>query len=228
MSKFGDRLRARRLALRLRQTDFLERGVTQSQLSLIENGDLKPSPAKIDSIAAILNVGAIDLVADTELEDVYFAARLTPDEIMVVVESASLNRSERFVGAQESYRRIQLLCEFSYAARVIRPVSIDDESQYQHAARIFRRALDAAREFDAALAGRMFVPDSLIGDAGAPMVQVPILFRRSAAYLRSLVLEYPEADEDRRREQICEQIGLARIDHYLRARSIDISANEAV
>jgi len=224
MSKFGDRLRARRLAARLRQSDFLDGGITQSHLSLIENGDVAPSAAKIDRIAAMLNVAAVDLVADTELEDAYFAARLTSDEVMVLVEAARLTRSERLVGVQEAYHRIQRLCELVYGSPGLRAVGIDDESQYQHAARIFRRVLDAAREHDTTLASRIFVPDSLIGDSGTPVVQARILFRRSEAYVRSLVLEYPEADEIGRREQICDLIGLRRIDDYVRERSRTISA----
>jgi transcriptional regulator with XRE-family HTH domain len=228
MSKFGDRLRDRRLAARLRQTDFRGGGVTQSQLSRIESGDIEPSVAKIDSIAAVLNLVPIELVADTELEGAYFAARLTSDEIVVVVESARLTRAQRLIAVEESYGRIRALCEALWPARADRPVSIDDEAYYQHAARIFRRSLDIAREYDTLLGGRMFVPDSLIGESTVTMAQLRVHFQRSVAYLRSLILEYPEANDEAQRREICRQLGLDRLDFYVRERATEATADEAV
>jgi len=80
---FGDRVRRRRLSAQLRQTDFLEHGLTQSQLSLIENGTIG-SPEKIDQIAAALKVASLWLVTGTEVEAAYVGARFNA----IVVGSA--------------------------------------------------------------------------------------------------------------------------------------------
>jgi transcriptional regulator with XRE-family HTH domain len=215
MTSFGDRVRRRRLSAQLRQTDFVDHGLTQSQLSMIENGTIAPSPEKIDRIANALKLSSLDLVAGTEVEAAYVAARFTAEEKALILQAFQLTRSERIVAVKESYWRIKVffrIMRFGSAAYVI---SLDDETYYQQSVRVFRRMLDAAREYDETLADAMFVPSSLIEEPGIEIARLRMLMQRSLAFVSSMVLEYPEADDDAMRRRIALQIGLGRVDAYL-------------
>jgi transcriptional regulator with XRE-family HTH domain len=218
VSTFGDRVRSLRLAAHLRQTDFVVHGITQSQVSLIEHGDIVPAPVKIDILAKLLGISGVDLVAGTELQSRYDADRVpgVPDER--ALEAARLIRSQRIVAVQEAYRRVQRMCEL-LAARA-GAVTIDDEAQYQFAVRICRRALLAVREYDLPIAERTFVVPSMIGDGTVDLTTVRATMQRSAGYLSSLILQFPEADTRVARQAIVMQIGLDRVDRFIDRESV--------
>jgi transcriptional regulator with XRE-family HTH domain len=212
---FGDRVRRRRLSAQLRQTDFFDHGLTQSQLSMIENSQTEPSPENIERIADKLKLPALELVAGTELEAAYIAARFTADEQAVILQASQFTRSQRLVAVQESYRRIMRFFKISRFGSAAYVVSIEDETLFQQSVRIFQRVLDAARECDGILTDAMFVPRSLIEEPDIEISRLRVLMQRSLAFVSSMVLEYPEADDDAVRCQIVLQIGLGRVDLHL-------------
>jgi transcriptional regulator with XRE-family HTH domain len=216
---FGDRVRRRRLSARLRQRDFFESGLTQSQLSMIENTQIQASPENVDRIADALHLAALDLVAGTELEAAYIAARFNVEEKAVILQATQFSRSQRLVAVQESYRRIMQFFRIMRFGSAPHAISIEDETLFQQSVRIFRRVLDAAREYDGTLADAMFVPRSLIEEPEIEMSRLRVLMQRSLAFVASMVLEYPEADDDAERQRIAVQIGLGRLDLHL-ARSV--------
>jgi transcriptional regulator with XRE-family HTH domain len=199
----------------LRQADFSEHGITQSQLSLIEKGDLEPSAAKIDVLASVLNLAPRDLIADTELEGRYDASQSLDRRKAHAAQTARLARSQRLVAAAEAYQRIQRFCERFCAVGTEQSTSIDADAHYQFAVRIYRRAIDEAKEFDRMLAENVFLIPSIIGELRIDNVSLQTMLQRSQAYLTSLLLEYPEADNADARREIVTQIGLEPIDRYL-------------
>ena len=215
MTSFGDRVRRRRLTARLRQTDFFEHGLTQSQLSLIENDAIAPSPDKIDRIADALKVSSLELVAGTALEAVYIAARFTADDRAVILQVSGFTRSQRLVALQESYFRLAVFFRLMRFGSALFAISTEDEALFQHCVRVFHRILDATREYDGALAPAMFVPRSLLDEPEIEMSRMRVLMQRSLAYASSLVLEYTEADDAAMRAEIVVQMGLARVDSHL-------------
>jgi len=215
VSTFGDRVRNRRLAASLRQADFLEHGITQSQLSLIENGDLVPSAAKINIIASVLKMHPRDLVADTELESRYQAAESLDRSATNAAQSARFLRSLRLIAAEEAYRRIQRFCEVFCVVDARRATRINDDAHYQLALRIYRRAITEANDVDQRSADRVLIISSIIGGLHIDAISLQTMLHRSRAYLNSLILEYPEADNADARRDVVTQTGLDRIDRFL-------------
>jgi transcriptional regulator with XRE-family HTH domain len=208
-------VRSHRLAASLRQVDFIEHGITQSQLSLIENGDLEPSPMKINVIAGALNLPPRDLVVGTELESRYDASESLDRRSKNATQTIRFMRSQRLVAAEEAYRRIQRFLELFCVVDTSRASRIDEDAHYQFAVRIYRRAIDEAKEFDRVFADHVLVIPSIIGDLRLDAVSLQTMLHRSKAYLNSLILEYPEADNAASRQEIVAQTGLDRIDRFL-------------
>lgn len=215
MSSFGDRLRSRRLLAQLRQTDFFQHGITQSQLSMMESGSIEPSADKIERLAGALKLAPLDLVAGTNLEASYLELRFTAEEKSVIEHVARFTRSERIVTVQESYNRIGDFLTILSSGQTANHVTLEDETYYQNAVRILQRSIDGAREHADVLAERIFVPVSLIGESETRFAGWRVSLQRSLALIASLILEYPEANESAARREIVLKIGLDRIDRYL-------------
>ncbi len=214
MSIFGDRIRELRLATRLKQVDFHQYGISQSQLSLIENGELVPCLERIELIAKVLEVTAAELVADTELEDRYATAWADREERDAGDGAAAFARSERIVAVEEAYKRVQRFFDLLLDQNANYEGNAANERYYQYGARILRRALESARVSDSTLAARVYVPDSIM-DAYVAKDTVQFAIIKSLAYVQSLLLEYPEADSAAVRAAVVARIGLAGIDEHL-------------
>jgi len=217
MSTFGDEIRRRRHSADLRQTDFARFGITQSRLSMIENGTIVPSPEKIEKLALALKVTALELVGGTKLEDGYLTARYTVAEVAVIRGTVDFTRSQRIVAVQEAYVRVMRFFELLRATPAAQVASSDDEARYQQTLRIVERAIDAARAYDEGLAAGIAMPPSMLDEPDVRSGRGWNVLRRSAALIASLVVEYPEADAAAVRLEIAGRLGLDRIDAYLAA-----------
>lgn len=214
MSIFGDRIRELRHASGLKQVDFHRHGISQSQLSLIENGEIDPCLERIELIAAILGSTPAELVSGTELEGRYANALTARKDGVSGDGAGAFARSERIVAVEEAYKRVQRFFDLLLDANANYGGSAENERYYQYAARILRRALDLAAVSDPALAGRVYVPDSIM-DAFVAKDTVQFAIIKSLAYVQSLLLEFPEADRAVAREAIVARLGLAVIDEHL-------------
>jgi transcriptional regulator with XRE-family HTH domain len=229
MATFGTKVKELRVARHLKQEEFGPFGVTQSQLSLIETGQLEPSVDKIDNIAKVLQVSPIDLVSGTEAQAKYFGERLTSEDIANQSRNVKLTRSARIIAVEEAYKRIQLFHDLLYGASTWYTASVDNDAHYQHAARILRRTIEAAKEYDSDLAGRLEIPGSLLDQdplCRGDIHDIRFAIKKSMAYARSLILEYPEANNSEQRSSIVREIGLEPIDAHLNRYNIVDSVDE--
>lgn len=219
MSVFGDRVRSYRLGAHLRQSDFSKHGITQSQLSLIEHGDVAPSAVKVKIIAEMLHLAPADLIAGTELQSVgdALSGPLHRDERAEYAEWQW--RSKQLVALEESYLRIQQLFEVVAGAQGDGIATLDDEAYYQLALRINRRSVEALQQCDIAMSDHAYALPSLLGDRDIDLKSLHMMMRRSCAYIHSMILEYPEADTPSARSEIRTRIGLDRIDRYIERRA---------
>ena len=212
---FGDRIRFLRQEHHLKQTDFHAYGISQSQLSLIENGESAPCAEKIEVLANVFERLPADLVAGTELEMGYAAARAVQGFATPLDRAEDLSRSARAIAVEESYKRILLFHGLlaDPDARYRRDVA--NERYYQYCARILRRALAAAKQLDPALGERVEFPKSIMDEPCENAERLRLAMIKSLAYVQSLTLEYPEADDEASRRDILLGLGLAKIDRHL-------------
>lgn len=229
MIAFGERIKSLRLERQLKQEEFTAHGVSQSQLSQIENGHIPVSVDKVERLAKVLAIAAADLVAGTDLQDKYFAHRLTPQDLATREQTLSSTRSRRITAVEEAYKRIQLFHDLLYNDGDNRfTASVDNDAYYQHASRILRRATHAADEFDSDLSARLYVPESLLDEGDFDdyaIEQLRFRIKKSLAYVRSLVLEFPESDDPNVRLDIVTEIGLDKVDRHLRRFEINDSVD---
>ena len=214
MSKFGDRIKHHREERRLKQADFVAHGISQSQLSQFENGAVEPSVEKIEQLGKALGIPPTDLVMGTELQPKYLAHGLTPDDVELRQHALQLKRSQRLIAVEEAFRRIQLFHDLLYAGAKHYTASVDNEAHYQHAARIVVRALGLAADFEPNLREKVYLPGTLLDPDDEPS-EMRFSIKKSQAYIRSLVLEFPEADTAAEREKLSKELGLDRIDSHL-------------
>ena len=219
MIAFGERIKSLRLERQLRQEEFTAHGVSQSQLSQIENGHIPASVDKVERLAKVLNIAPADLVAGTDLQDKYFASRLTPQDLATREQTVSSARSRRIIAVEEAYKRIQLFHDLLYNDIGKRfAATVDNDAYYQHASRILRRATNGAKEFDPDLSTRLYVPESLLDEIDFNDDAIDDLrfrIKKSLAYVRSLVLEFPESDDINVRLDVVNEIGLDKVDRHL-------------
>lgn len=216
MSIFGDRVRDLRHVSRLKQADFQQHGISQSQLSLIENGETEPGLERIELISRVLERTPSELVAGTELERQYETAWATREDGASGEAATAFARSERIVAVEEAYKRVQRFLDLLLDPSANYRGDAENERYYQYGARILRRALDAARTFDPALAARVFIPDSIM-DASVAKGALQFTMTKSLVYIQSLLLEFPEADSSDSRIAVVARLGLAAVDEHLRA-----------
>lgn len=214
MSIFGDRIRDLRHGSRLKQADFQRHGISQSQLSLIENGETEPGLERIELISRVLDRSPAELVAGTELELQYATAWTTREVGASGEAAAAFARSERIVAVEEAYKRVQRFFDLLLDPIANYRGEAENERYYQYGARILRRALDAARGFDLSLAARVHVPDSIM-DASVATGALQFTMTKSLVYVQSLLLEFPEADSSVTRSAVVARIGLAAVDEHL-------------
>ena len=228
MSIFGDRIRYLRQEHHLKQTDFSVYGISQSQLSLIENGETAPSTEKIELLAGVLERIPTELVAGTELERPYLAARASREDADLHDRAEDLARSARMIAVEEAYKRVfrfvQLWDDSDLASRY----DISNERYYQFAARVLRRALDAGKQDDPVLVERLHVPDSLMDEPTVTIERLRLAMSKSLAYIQSLILEYAEADDESSRGEIVRALGLPAVDRQLSALESRIARGRAV
>jgi transcriptional regulator with XRE-family HTH domain len=214
VSIFGDRIRELRHISRLKQADFQRYGISQSQLSLIENGETEPCLERIELISRVLERTPAELVAGTELEAQYASAWTTRVEGASGEAAAAFSRSERIVAVEEAYKRVQRFFDLLLDPITNYRREAENERYYQYGARILRRALDAARGFDPSLGTRVYVPDSIM-DAAVANGALQFAMTKSLLYIQSLLLEFPEADSAVTRSAVVARIGLAAVDEHL-------------
>jgi transcriptional regulator with XRE-family HTH domain len=214
VSIFGDRVRDLRHASRLKQADFQPHGISQSQLSLIENGETEPGPERIELISRVLERTPAELVAGTELERQYATARVTRAGGAAGEAANAFERSERIVAVEEAYKRVVRFVDLLLDPSANYRGDAENERYYQFGARILRRALDAAQTCDPALAGRVYIPDSIM-DASVAKGALQFTMTKSLVYIQSLLLEFPEADNSATRSAVIARIGLAAVDDHL-------------
>ncbi len=214
MSIFGERIRDLRRLSRLKQADFQQHGISQSQLSLIENGETEPGLERIELIARVLDRSPADLVAGTELERQYANAWTAREDDAASEGASAFERSERIVAVEEAYKRVQRFFDLLLDPSANYRGDPENERYYQYAARILRRALEAARVSDPALTARVYIPDSIM-DASVAKGALQFTMTKSLVYIQSLVLEFPEADASSSRSTIVARIGLNAVDEHL-------------
>ncbi len=214
MSIFGDRIRDLRRVSRLKQADFQQHGISQSQLSLIENGETEPGLERIELIARVLDRTPAELVAGTELERQYAHAWTARRDDASAEGANAFARSERIVAVEEAYKRVQRFFDLLLDPSANYQGDPENERYYQYGARILRRALDAARASDPALTTRVYIPDSIM-DASVAKGALQFTMTKSLVYIQSLLLEFPEADNAITRSTLVARLGLTAVDEHL-------------